>query len=116
MIEPPTLPESAAKSTWFVCVTLPATFSVAQPTATEELPPAPAETEVTVAKYLLPVTAAAFAPVIVSVNARPNMSVPVTTKVRALSSALLVITMRLPVVDVAMLLAAALPSMAIAPP
>ena len=116
VIDPPTLPVSDAKSIWFCCVTLPATLSVAQPTATVEAAPAPAETLVTVAKYLLPDAAAAFAPVIVSVKARPNMSVPVTVKVRALSSAPLVMTMRLPVDDVATLLAAALPLIAKEPP
>ena len=116
VIDPATLPESAVKSTSFCCVTLPAIFSVAQPTATLELPPAPAETDVTVAKYLLPDAAAVFAPVIVSVKARPNISVPVTVKVRALSSAALVMTIRLPVDDVAMLLAAALPLIVTAPP
>ena len=116
VIDPPTLPVSATKSTSFCWVTFPATFSVAQPTATVEAAPAPAETEVTVAKYLLPDAAAAFAPVIVSVKARPNMSVPVTVKVRALSSAPLVMTMRLPVDDVATLLVAALPLIAKEPP
>ena len=116
VIDPLTLPESAVKSTSFCCVTLPATLSVVQPTATEEMPPAPAETEVTVAKYLLPDAAAAFAPVIVSAKVRPNMSVPVTVKVRALSSAPLVMTTRFPVDDVATLLAAAVPLMESAPP
>ena len=116
VIDPATFPESVERSTSFCCVTLPATLSVAQPTATDELPPAPADTEVTVAKYLLPEAAAAFAPVIVSVKVRPNKSVPVTVKVRALSSAALVMIMRLPVEDVATLLVAAVPLIVIAPP
>ena len=99
-------------------MTLPVTLSVAQPTATEDAPTAaPAATDVTVAKYLLPDAAAAFAPVIVSVKKRPNISVPFTVNVRALSSAPLVMTTRFPLIgEVATLLAAALPLIVIAPP
>ena len=54
----------------------------------------------TVEKYLLPIAAVALAPVMTSVWARPNMSVPVTVKLTPLSLPVLATATRAAVVKV----------------